>query len=610
MTEKPELSSTQLHRVLTTKEYRVFKSPSKKLFAIRQSFKVKYSTAIKAKVVSKDAWKRGIRAERAGREAGRNVHPQAITNDQLETIENQVLVLLSNQTIVRIRDVQNMCVDLIENEPKSKNELKMINKKYASKLIKRSEILKAAIARPTDVAKIKAQSPDNISRWFTELSNIISDYNITSSDIFNFDESSITCGESSSKLVVCFKDQTPPAVPAPPKVPNATICFCVCADGSSLPRFLLYPKKTLPKEFRFLSSFDIRYINSSSGWITKEIYKHIMINCWIPLITEKEKPTSSDRALLLMDNHSTHNDEFVIEAAEKNNIILKRFPPNMTYLLQPCDSCIFSRLKSTLNNKFIIPSPFSLPSYRTQLAEVLPEALAAACTPSTIKAAFIKTGVWPVAAAPVLSRVAGAPIETSALKEDLHYSSQDWREELFGDYSSPKRQSVSVSSKSLDIHSADKANSTKSTSPNESICSSPSNDHKLNPTTVIENLDIFELKKQLEDAEKHLAFLRSKYKEIEKSNVSSTSSTLKTKHSRKEFNILLSSSSSNEDERERKQRKKKKNYEIIDDDVSGGSDSEKGRNMENEKLIQRAVSPAFSEKEIEFRKKYYSSLSL
>ncbi|KAH7822940.1 uncharacterized protein MONOS_14365 [Monocercomonoides exilis] len=238
---------------------------------------------MKAKVVSKDEWKRGKRAERTGRKAGRNGNPQAITNDQLEEIENQVLVLLSNQTIVQIRDVQNM----------------------------------AALARHTDVAKISAQSPENIRGWFSELLSTVMEDNITAADRFNFDESSNTCGESSSKLVVCFKDQTPPGVPSPPKVPNATICLCVCADGSSLPRFLLHTKKTLPKEFRTLSSFDIRYIFSSSGWITKDIFKNIMINYWIPLIVEKVKPTSSHRALLLMDNHSTHNDETVIEAAKK-----------------------------------------------------------------------------------------------------------------------------------------------------------------------------------------------------------------------------------------------------------------------------------------------------
>ncbi|KAH7818279.1 putative transposase Tan1 [Monocercomonoides exilis] len=504
-----------------------------------------------------------------------------------------------------------MCVDLIEKSSKPKKEFKTINKKYAYKLIQRSDILKAAIARHTDIAKISAQSPENIRGWFSELLSTVTEYNITAADIFNFDESSISCGESSNKLVVCLKGQTPPQVPVAPKVPNATIYLCICADGSSLPRFLLWPKKTLPKEFRTLSSFDIRYIFSSSGWITKDIFKHIMINYWIPLIVEKVKPTNSHRALLLMDNHSTHNDETVIEAAKKNYIILKKFPPNMTHLLQPCGSCVFSRLKSTLSNKFVIPSPFSLFSYRAQLAEILPEALAAACVPSTVKAAFIKTGVWPVAAAPVLSRVSGAPIGASPLKEHLPSSSQDWCEELFGSYSPPKRQSVSASSKSLDIYSADKANSAKSTSSNIPTCSSPSDNHELNITAIIEDLDSFELKKQLEDAEKHLAFLRSKLKEIEKSNVSSTSSTLKIKHSRKEFNILLSSSSSDEDKRETKQKKKKKKiiYHIMNDDTSGESNIDERRKPEKEKPIQRAVSPSFSRKEIECREKYYSSLS-
>ncbi|KAH7823499.1 putative DDE superfamily endonuclease [Monocercomonoides exilis] len=280
------------------------------------------------------------------------------------------MAMLSEDTIVRVKDIQSMCVDLLEKECDEKQIPKTVNCKYAYKLIERSEI--------------------------------------------------------------------PPSPPKPPKVPNATLCLCICEDGSSLPRFLLWPRKETPDEFSSLSAFDIRNIYSSSGWITKEIFREIMIGCWISLITSKVKPNSTKKALQLMDNHRSHDDELVTREAAKNNIVILKFPPNMTHFLQPCDSYVFSRFKFTLYSKFCPPSKFSLSAYRSALANALPDAVAAAITFSTVKASFVKTGVWPIAASSVRTRISGSPVSSSSEKNAKKASSNSWKNELFGDFSFKK----------------------------------------------------------------------------------------------------------------------------------------------------------------------------
>ncbi|KAH7819665.1 uncharacterized protein MONOS_4892 [Monocercomonoides exilis] len=314
---------------------------------------------------------------------------------------------------------------------------------YAYKLLKRSEIIHAALSKPIELSKIAAQSPENVRQWFGELSEIISRNNIDSSRIFDIVESSLNLSECTSKLVDCLKNQILPASTAPPKVPNSTLCLYVCADGSSLQRFLLWPMKSSPQEFSSLYAFDIKVLPSSSGWITKEIFKNIMINYWTPAIVSKVEPTTTHKVLFLMNNHVTHSDDCVADFAEKFNIILKSFLPNMTHLLQPCDSCIFSRMKATLCNKFHVPIPFSIHSYRSSLADTLPEAVVVAVKPSTIKAAFKKTGVWPVAAAPVLDRISGSPIHIHKCNSETSVYSQDWREELFVNYSPHRNKQLS-----------------------------------------------------------------------------------------------------------------------------------------------------------------------
>ncbi|KAH7820998.1 uncharacterized protein MONOS_13118 [Monocercomonoides exilis] len=296
MENKQQLSPLQLRRTLALSEYRNIKSASQKVFEIKRKNAVNFKTAIESGAISKSAWYRGIKAEKSGRVVKKEGHPLSISKSQLETIENQVMAMLSEDTIVRVKDIQSMCVDLSEKECDEKQIPKTVNCKYAHKLIKRSEVLQSALSRPLEMSKISAQSPENIQKWFLDLAEVIKKHNIDSSTIFNFDETSLSCGDTSMKLVVCMKNQIPPSPPKPPKVPNATLCLCICADGSSLPRFLLWPRKETPDEFSSLSAFDIRYIYSSSGWITKEIYREIMIGCWIPLISSKVKPTSTKKS--------------------------------------------------------------------------------------------------------------------------------------------------------------------------------------------------------------------------------------------------------------------------------------------------------------------------
>ncbi|KAH7821032.1 putative DDE superfamily endonuclease [Monocercomonoides exilis] len=417
--EKTQTNICKLQKVIAKSCYRKIKSRSQKLFEAKKEIPITCREATKAQLISKSSWYRAKKAEKEGREVGRIGRELAISDSELEIIENQ-------------------CVELKQKRNESANKEVNFDKKYAYKLLKRSEIIHTAVAKPLEAAKIIAQSPESIRTWFADLAELEKKYNIVGSAIFNFDETSVRCGQEASKLVVCLKDQLPPSPPAPQKVFNATMCFCVCADGSCLNHYLLWPNRTIPAEFSNFPSFSIKYLYASSGWITNDLFETIFINDWLIQIKEKVKPTRLRRALILMDNHVTHFCPEVITAAKNSHIIIKYFPPNMTHLLQPCDSCIFSRFKSVLNNQLHIPHPFSLHSYRFALSQVLPDAIAAAIQPSTIRTAFLKTGVWPITATEVLSRVCGSSKQIFGEKKAIN-SSTDLQSELFGKFSPTKK---------------------------------------------------------------------------------------------------------------------------------------------------------------------------
>ncbi|KAH7831339.1 uncharacterized protein MONOS_6058 [Monocercomonoides exilis] len=112
----------------------------------------------------------------------------------------------------------------------------------------------------------------------------------------------------------------------------------------------------------------------------------------------------------------------------------------MTHLLQPCDNRVFARFKQVLQNSFARPTQFSTSSYRKALADALPEALTAATTPSVKRSSFSNSGVYPVCAAPVLSRICG-PLSSSQ-KFSSKYISNDMKKDLFGDFSPKEKRQL------------------------------------------------------------------------------------------------------------------------------------------------------------------------
>jgi DDE superfamily endonuclease len=60
--------------------------------------------------------------------------------------------------------------------------------------------------------------------------------------------------------------------------------------------------------------------------------------------TIKEKTSSRDRRLLIVDGHSSHVNMPFINYADTNRILLAVFPPHSTHRLQPLDIGIFSPL--------------------------------------------------------------------------------------------------------------------------------------------------------------------------------------------------------------------------------------------------------------------------
>jgi hypothetical protein len=126
-----------------------------------------------------------------------------------------------------------------------------------------------------------------------------------------------------------------------------TLIASICADGSALPPALIYQGESNDLRDTWLDEFDDAtqyafFASSKNGWSDDSLGLD-----WLRQVFDrmtKEKTSTRDRRLLIVDGHNSHVNLPFIEYADANRILLAVFPPHSTHRLQPLDIGMFSPL--------------------------------------------------------------------------------------------------------------------------------------------------------------------------------------------------------------------------------------------------------------------------
>lgn len=119
---------------------------------------------------------------------------------------------------------------------------------------------------------------------------------------------------------------------APEHAENVTVAACVNALGNPTPPMILFKGKKLKTEFTD---------NLPAGSLVKMAPKGSMTtSLFIDFIHHLGKYKTADKCLLVFDGASCHLDYQIVEAADKENIVLYCLPSNTTHELQPLDKSV------------------------------------------------------------------------------------------------------------------------------------------------------------------------------------------------------------------------------------------------------------------------------
>ncbi|KAL0871502.1 hypothetical protein ABMA27_005220 [Loxostege sticticalis] len=204
--------------------------------------------------------------------------------------------------------------------------------------------LKLFLKRHSDISKRKVQilNPGRaqklnkpiVIQHFEEYKKIYEELDIGNQPqrLYNMDEKGCRLTIHNQPVVLAQKGAKRVHMIAPEHAENVTIAACVNALGSPIPPMIIFKGKRLKPEFKD---------NLPAGALVKMANKGSMTtSLFVEFIKHLGKYKTSGKCLLIFDGASCHLDYNIVDAADKEDIVLYCLPSNTTHELQPLDKSV------------------------------------------------------------------------------------------------------------------------------------------------------------------------------------------------------------------------------------------------------------------------------
>ena len=193
-------------------------------------------------------------------------------------------------------------------------------------------------------------------------------------------------------------------------LPHTTGMFCSNLYGAKPPLFIIIKSlKHCPVELEPLVRCGFIWLASSStGWMDRYCFLNwvICFTLWLRQFRHGFPHLNNNKALLVLDGHSSRENPLALEVLEANNVNVVVLPSHTTHILQLFDIMLASPLKkeltallrSRVKDESLITAPNRSASLRYLVISSLIEAWNRVCTTFNCKNGARKAGLLPVGA--------------------------------------------------------------------------------------------------------------------------------------------------------------------------------------------------------------------
>lgn len=272
-----------------------------------------------------------------------------------------------------------------------------VGKEWLRGFLLRHPSIRSCWSRCLENARVRSADPEAIRQWYNRLQEIIHEYQISSENIFNMDETGFMFGQGASQRVLVPDNsaQTSRFKAQPGNRESATAIECIGSGGQVLPPLIITRGKvhTVGEQRRMV---DIPATWHFSKGPTG--YNDAELAClWVEDIFDAHTTPSSQSAwrLLVLDGHKIHTTSWFLDALWQRRIVPLCMPPHCTHVMQPLDVSIFGPLTAAYRRLVvdIAPQVSAGGIDKPQFGSFYAEARAKTLTSAAAKKAFQDTGI-------------------------------------------------------------------------------------------------------------------------------------------------------------------------------------------------------------------------
>ena len=272
----------------------------------------------------------------------------------------------------------NLQTDIILSQYESRTvDEKSVSRGWVSHFLERHPSLQRKSTIIVDAARAAACTQLNLSPFYDQYYQFITDHKIKPELTFNLDETSINFSQRFKGKVITKENMPDPIVVQADRVLSCTLVLCIPARGKALDAQLLWPQQKIPAEFAGFPACGIR-IQTGQSYQTRLSYERMMLDYFIPAMIERRLVLNapSESVLLLVDGHNSRFSLEVIETCIASNIHIMVLPAHSSSITQPLDAKtngvlknVFAKEAAQLVNQLQNHSPIREDAQRHPAAE-------------------------------------------------------------------------------------------------------------------------------------------------------------------------------------------------------------------------------------------------
>ncbi|SJX61013.1 related to transposase [Sporisorium reilianum f. sp. reilianum] len=270
-----------------------------------------------------------------------------------------------------------------------------IGRNWLQAFLLRHPSVRSCWSRCLENARLNAANEGSICTWFDCFAHSISEFNISTGNVYNMDETGFMFGQGGSERVIVPAGNPASRFKAQPgSRESATVIECIGSGGQVLPPLIITKgKRHTIGEHRQMEGVPAtwRFSKSPNGWTTNELAIE-----WLETVFDPNTKPSAPSAwrLLILDGHGSHVSTDFLNAAWRLCIAPLLLPPHSTHLMQPLDVSIFGPLTAAyrrlINN---VAQHVAADISKAQFVSFYAQARGSVLTQMAARKAFSDTGM-------------------------------------------------------------------------------------------------------------------------------------------------------------------------------------------------------------------------